>query len=206
MFPWHFGDTFLCQNVWKTTSWEHHNHFFFKFVDCKWLRNIFCVISLYVIASTQGPVPVCLRGEDSEHGWPVVDLQHVGQRLQDVKVKEGVARHGAVEAGLKEGRPVALQHPRRAAVVVLANSGDTGEDHLRRSSGGAWFCLWPPAKWVARSSGPSANSHLSQSGVLHRDLAEEEVDVVAVLDGVKEVRLWLKKERGGRDNQTSMSR
>lgn len=82
------------------------------------------------------PAPVCLRGEDSQHGRPVVDLQHVGQRLQDVEVEEGVAGHGAVEAGLEEGRPVALQHPWRAAVVILADSGNSGEDHLWRSSRG----------------------------------------------------------------------
>jgi len=34
-----------------------------------------------------------------------------------------------------------------------------------------------------------ARPHLSQGGVLHGDLAEEEVDVVPVLDGVQEVGL-----------------
>lgn len=61
----------------------------------------------------------------------MVDLQHVGQRLQDVKVEEGVAGDGAVEPRFEEGRPVALQHPGRAAVVVLANASNSGENHLR---------------------------------------------------------------------------
>lgn len=61
----------------------------------------------------------------------MVDLQHVGQRLQDVKVEEGVAGDGAVEPRFEEGRPVALQHSGRAAVVVLANARNSGENHLR---------------------------------------------------------------------------
>lgn len=96
-----------------------------------------------MLDSAKTPTPVCLRGEDAQHSRPVVDLQHIGQRLQDVKVKEGVARHGAVKAGLEEGRPVALQHPRRAAVVVLADSGDSREDHLRRSGRGPCVFVAP---------------------------------------------------------------
>lgn len=33
------------------------------------------------------------------------------------------------------------------------------------------------------------HTHLAQRGVLHRNLAQEEVDVVTVVDGVQEVRL-----------------
>lgn len=38
-------------------------------------------------------------------------------------------------------------------------------------------------------------AYLPQSGVLHRHLAEEEVDVVPVVDGVQEVRLCRERER-----------
>lgn len=38
-------------------------------------------------------------------------------------------------------------------------------------------------------------THLAQGGVLHCDLTEEEVDVVAVVDGVQEVRLCRERER-----------
>lgn len=61
----------------------------------------------------------------------MVDLQHVGQRLQNVEVEEGVSGDGAVEPSLQEGRPVSLQHPGRAAVVVLTDASDSGENHLR---------------------------------------------------------------------------
>ena len=60
----------------------------------------------------------------------MVDLQHVGERLQDVEVEEGVAGHGAVQPGFEERGPVTLQDPRGAAVVVLANTSDSGENHL----------------------------------------------------------------------------
>lgn len=56
-----------------------------------------------------------------------------------------------------------------------------------------FVCGLPPSK-VASSSGASVSSHLPQSGVLHRDLAEEEVDIVAILDGVQEVRLCLEAD------------
>lgn len=42
---------------------------------------------------------------------------------------------------------------------------------------------------AAAGGGAQLPAHLAQGRVLHRDLAEEEVDVVAVLDGVEEVRL-----------------
>lgn len=75
--------------------------------------------------------PVGLRGEDAEHGRPVVDLQHVCQRLQNIKVEEGVAGDGAVQPGFEERRPVTLQHSRWTAVVVLTNARHSGENHLR---------------------------------------------------------------------------
>lgn len=75
--------------------------------------------------------PVRLRGEDAQHGRPVVDLQHVCQRLQNIKVEEGVARDGAVQSGFEERRPVTFQHPRWTAVVILTNTRDSGENHLR---------------------------------------------------------------------------
>lgn len=44
---------------------------------------------------------------------------------------------------------------------------------------------------VASSYATGVSFHLPQSGVLHCDLAKEEVDIVAILDGVQEVRLCL---------------
>ena len=49
---------------------------------------------------THTHTPVGLRGEDSDHGWSLVDLQHVGERLKDVEVEEGVSRNRTVQTGL----------------------------------------------------------------------------------------------------------
>lgn len=74
--------------------------------------------------------PVGLSGEDPQDGRSAVDLQHVRQRLQDIEVEEGVAGDGAVQPSFEERGPVAFQDPRRSAVVVLTNPGDSGENHL----------------------------------------------------------------------------
>lgn len=52
------------------------------------------------MASGRRRVPVSLRGEDSDHGRPLVDLQHVGQGLENVEVEEGLSGDGAVEPRL----------------------------------------------------------------------------------------------------------
>lgn len=51
-------------------------------------------------ASVGASVPVSLRGEDSDHGGPLVDLQHVSQRLENVEVEEGISGDGTVESCL----------------------------------------------------------------------------------------------------------
>lgn len=75
--------------------------------------------------------PVGLCGKDAEHGWSVVDLQHVGQRLQDIKIEKGVTWNRTVQSGFEKRRPVSFQHPWGTAIVVFTHTCDSGENHLR---------------------------------------------------------------------------
>ena len=88
---------------------------------------------IYSTASTQSPsltVPVVGRGEGRHDDVPPVDVDDVGDGLEDVEVEVRVSGDGAVEAGLEKGRPLLLQHALGPAAVVLTHPGHPWKHHL----------------------------------------------------------------------------
>lgn len=75
--------------------------------------------------------PICLCGEDSEHSRPVVNLQYIGERLENIKVEKRITRNRTVQPSFKKWCPVTFQHPRGAPIVVLTNTCNPWENHLR---------------------------------------------------------------------------
>lgn len=80
------------------------------------------VATVYPPSPRRG-VPVSLRGEDSDHGGPLVDLQHVGERLQDVEVEEGLSGDGAVEPRLHANQTVTPGRPAWSGAGGASPSG-----------------------------------------------------------------------------------
>lgn len=147
-----------------------------------------------------------MRGEDADHGGPLVDLQHVGQRLENVKVEEGISGDGAVESRLHGNKTVtngSSHSDGRQRGVTFRNevqyrSRTLGEPplsflHTRATRENT---TWTEREDTPLRSGAPpphrrqvAVGYLAQRGVLHRHLPQEEVHVVPVVDGVQEVRL-----------------
>lgn len=75
-------------------------------------------------------VPVCRCGEDAEDDVTAVHVYDGTGGVQHVEVEVGISRHGAVESGLQEGRPLLLQHALRSALVALTHPGHTGHHNL----------------------------------------------------------------------------
>lgn len=150
-------------------------------------------------------VPVSLRGEDSDHGGPLVDLQHVSQRLENVEVEEGISGDRTVESCL-HGNMMVTNSSSHSDGAAAASPSETRSsiapelwENLRYHS----YTLEPLGRTPPgeredtplRAEAPPLHGrqmavrYLAQRGVLHRHLTQEEVHVVPVVDGVQEVRL-----------------
>lgn len=75
-------------------------------------------------------VPVVRCREGCHHYILPVDVDDICHSLQDVEVKVGVTRDGAVQTRLEKWGPLLLQDTRRAATVILTNPGHPGKHHL----------------------------------------------------------------------------
>lgn len=84
----------------------------------------------HLLWTTVRSVPVCRCGEDAEDDVTAVHVYDGTGGVQHVEVEVGISRHGAVESGLQEGRPLLLQHALRSALVALTHPGHTGHHNL----------------------------------------------------------------------------
>lgn len=116
---------------------------------------------MHVIGTHCRPRDAVIRcGEGCQDNITAVNTNHVGNCLQDVEIKMGVPRDGAVEASLQERRPLLLQHSLRPSHVVLTNLSHPWENYL------------------------------SHAVVLHRYFPEEEVDVVSIIYRLDKIRFF----------------
>lgn len=93
-------------------------------------------------------VPVVRCGEGCHHYILPVDVDDICHSLQDVEVKVGVARDGAVQARLEKRGPLLLQDTGRAAAVILTNPGHPRKHHLTKTHTDEKLHLDSPVTYV----------------------------------------------------------
>lgn len=77
--------------------------------------------------------PVKLCGEYTDNCGDSIDFYYVCDRLQNIKVEEGVPRNWAVEPSFQKGCPVFLQDPLGPPHVIFTYACHTGIHSLSRA-------------------------------------------------------------------------